>query len=209
MSQKFRAAWLSPNPTKCAFRVAIGTLRGHIVSQEGIDLDKVKAIFNALGPKNAKALNRFLGQSDRTIEWFGTSPILLHHYMQRSIRHHCHGWPLKVMLSQVLVVQPSYWARPFHVFVDASNIAIGNALMQLTEPNRYRPIYYSSQNLSTIEWNYSMIEWQALGMIYSVDKFQHYLLGRKFTFHVDHVALLYLVMKQSLMGKLVKWMLLL
>ena len=42
---------------------------------------------------------------------------------------------LKVMLTQAPVVQPPDWAKPFHVFVDASNIAIGSALMQLMEPN--------------------------------------------------------------------------
>ena len=46
-------------------------------------------------------------------------------------------------------------------------------------------------------------------MIYSVNKFRHYLLGQKFTFHVDHAALLYLISKRSLTGKLAWWMLLL
>ena len=34
-------------------------------------------------------------------------------------------------------------------------------------------------------------------------------MGNKFTFHVDHSALLYLVSKQELTGKLAHWMLLL
>ena len=46
-------------------------------------------------------------------------------------------------------------------------------------------------------------------MIYNMNKFRHYLLGRKFTFHVNHSALLYLVLKQSLTGKLARWTLLL
>ena len=46
-------------------------------------------------------------------------------------------------------------------------------------------------------------------MIYNVTKFRHYLLGRKFFFHVDHSALLYLVSKASLTGKLARWTLLL
>ena len=46
-------------------------------------------------------------------------------------------------------------------------------------------------------------------MIYSVTQFRHYLLGRKFSFHVDHSALLYLVSKASLTGKLARWTLLL
>ena len=54
-----------------------------------------------------------------------------------------------------------------------------------------------------------MTEQEALGMIYSVNNFWHYLLGWKFSYQVDHVAMLYLVTKQSLMGKLAWWMLLL
>jgi hypothetical protein len=46
-------------------------------------------------------------------------------------------------------------------------------------------------------------------MIYNVTKFRHYLLGKRFTFHVDHSALVYLVSKASLTGKLARWALLL
>ena len=81
--------------------------------------------------------------------------------------------------------------------------------MQLTAPNWYRPVYYSSWKLSTAERNYSRTEREALGMIYNKNKFRHYLLGKKFTFHVNHATLLYLVFKQTLTGKLARWMLLL
>ena len=81
--------------------------------------------------------------------------------------------------------------------------------MQCTLPNWYRPVYYASRRLSTAEKNYSTTEGEALGMIYSINKFWRYLLGRKFTFHVDHSALLYLVNKQALTGRLARWLLLL
>ena len=107
---------------------------------------------------------------------------------------------LKVMLSHDPVVQPPVWSEPFHVFVDALDVAIGSALMQCTP--LYRPVYYASRRLSAAEKNYSTTEREALGMIYSINKFRHYLLGQKFTFHVDHSALLYLVNKQALTGHL-------
>ena len=72
--------------------------------------------------------------------------------------------------------------------------------MQLSEPNWYRPVYYAGPKLSSAERNYSTT---------SVNKFRHYLLGRKVTFHVDHSTLLYSVSKQSLMAKLARWTLLL
>lgn len=46
-------------------------------------------------------------------------------------------------------------------------------------------------------------------MIFSITKFQHYLLGSKFVFHVDHSTLLYLVAKQALHVKIARWMLIL
>ena len=46
-------------------------------------------------------------------------------------------------------------------------------------------------------------------MINNINMFRHYLLGKKFTFHVDHTTLLYVVSKQVLKGKLAWWMLLL
>ena len=75
------------------------------------------------------------------------------------------------MLTQARVVQPPDWTQPFHVFVDASDIVIGSAPMQLTGPNWYRPVYYPSRKLSTTERNYSTIERDALGMIYKLNKF--------------------------------------
>ena len=45
-------------------------------------------------------------------------------------------------------------------------------------------------------------------MIYSIMKFWHYLLGQRFTFHVNHSARLYLVNKQALTSRLARWMLL-
>jgi hypothetical protein len=46
-------------------------------------------------------------------------------------------------------------------------------------------------------------------MIYSVMKFRHYLLGKRFTFHIDHSALVYLVLEASLTSKLAQWTLIL
>ena len=116
---------------------------------------------------------------------------------------------LKLMLTHALVVQPPDWSKTFHVFVDASDMAIGSALMQCTPQNLYQPVYYASRQLSAAKKNYSTTECQVVGMVYNIAKFWHYLLGRRFTFHVDHSALLYLVNKQALTGWLARWMLLL
>ena len=149
--------------------------------KEGIAVDpgKIDAIIKSPTPKNAKQLGRFLGQ----LRWHN---YMLQHLADFATPLHVavHRTPfrwteteekaydaLKIMLSQAPVVQPPDWTRPFHVFVDASNIAIGSALMQLTTPNWYRRVDYSSRKLSTAERNYSTIERKALRMIYSINKF--------------------------------------
>ena len=45
-------------------------------------------------------------------------------------------------------------------------------------------------------------------MVYVVNKFRHYLLGNKFIFYVDHLALQYLVNKPQVSGRLARWLLL-
>jgi len=46
-------------------------------------------------------------------------------------------------------------------------------------------------------------------MIYVIKKFHHYLLGNNFTFFVDHQALIYLVNKPTIIGRITRWLLLL
>jgi hypothetical protein len=45
-------------------------------------------------------------------------------------------------------------------------------------------------------------------MVYALHKFKHYLLGNQFVFYVDHMALVYLVNKPQVSGKITKWFLL-
>ena len=143
--ERCRQGRLSLNPAKCAFGVTSGTLLGHIVSEEGIavDPDKVKAILEAPTPINAKAFTRFLGQirwHSRMIRYLADVATPLHAAVHRtpfqwtSVEQDAYDC-LKKMLSRVPVVQPPDWEKAFHVFVDASDIAIGSALMQLEEPN--------------------------------------------------------------------------
>jgi hypothetical protein len=45
-------------------------------------------------------------------------------------------------------------------------------------------------------------------MVYVLLKFKHYLLGNKFVFYVNHMALLYLVKKLQLSSRITRWLLL-
>jgi hypothetical protein len=45
-------------------------------------------------------------------------------------------------------------------------------------------------------------------MVYALHKLRHYLLGNKFTFYLDHMALVYLVNKPQVSNMLAGWLLL-
>jgi hypothetical protein len=45
-------------------------------------------------------------------------------------------------------------------------------------------------------------------MVYVLHKFRHVLLGNKFVFYVDHMALVYLVNKPHVLGRRARWLLL-
>ncbi len=44
-------------------------------------------------------------------------------------------------------------------------------------------------------------------MVFSLHKIRHYLMGNKFVFYVDHMALIYFVNKPQVLGIIVWWLL--
>lgn len=95
----------------------------------------------------------------------------------------------------------------FHVHINTSGIALGVVLAQPGKRMDH-PVYYASRKLSTSEKNYTTREWEALEMVYYLQKFRHYLLGAPFKFFTDHSALRYLVKKPVLERRICRWLLL-
>ena len=64
------------------------------------------------------------------------------------------------------------------------------------------PIVYSSRKLNKAKQNYSTIEREALGMVFALQKYRHYLLANPFVFYINHQALKYLVNKPLHHGRI-------
>jgi hypothetical protein len=67
------------------------------------------------------------------------------------------------------------WSKAFHVYVDASNITSGCVLSKKDDKFFDHLIYFASRQLFVAQKNYTTIEKEALGMIFAVQKFRHYL----------------------------------
>ena len=76
------------------------------------------------------------------------------------------------------------------------------------EGNIDHPIAFASRKLSTAEKNYTTTEREGLAMVYTLQKFRHYLLGSHFKMFTDHSALNYLVNKPMLGGRICRWLIL-
>jgi hypothetical protein len=94
------------------------------------------------------------------------------------------------------------------VHVDASTIALGAILAQLGAGVLDHPIAFASTKLSDSEKNYNTTEREVLAMVYALQKFRHYLLGKHFKMFTDHSTLKYLDNKAVLGGIICRWLLL-
>ena len=92
--------------------------------------------------------------------------------------------------------------------IDASTLVVGAILTQPVDDATDHPNAYISQKLNRVECNYSTTEREALGMVFSLQNFGHYLLANPFTFYIDHQALKYLVNKPLHHGRIYRWLLL-
>lgn len=61
--QKFGRVGLALNPTKCASKIYVGNLLGHVFSKERLQIDdtKTSTVKNALPPKHARQLDELFG----------------------------------------------------------------------------------------------------------------------------------------------------
>ena len=98
------------------------------------------------------------------------------------------------------------FSKPFLLDIDASDGGIGGVLSQLQADGSEQVVGYGSRTLSKSERNYCVTRRELLAMVYFVDHFRRYLLGRKFTLRTDHAALKWLQSFKSPEGKMVRWL---
>ena len=83
---------------------------------------------------------------------------------------------------------------------DASGIGMGACLYQFAN-DKLVPLWYLSKKFSSAERNYSTRDREALAVIYSLKKFERYLLGRPFILYSDHESLSKFTTQPFLQGR--------
>src|SRR5687767_15525001 len=80
---------------------------------------------------------------------------------------------------------------PFIVHCDASNVAIGSALLQ-KQNEQIVPIEFISKQLKKHQLNWHISEQELYAVVYAINYWRQYLLLRSFTIYTDHKNLEYL-----------------
>lgn len=90
---------------------------------------------------------------------------------------------------------------------DASNYAIGCALMQFDDEDREQVVSYQSRQLKPAERNYPVHDKELLAMRYALIKFRVYLFGEKtFALYTDHASLRTATKSPHLSQRMARWL---
>ncbi|GMF48441.1 unnamed protein product [Phytophthora fragariaefolia] len=97
--------------------------------------------------------------------------------------------------------------RPFSVVCDASDFAIGSALLQADAEGRERVVSFQSRQLKAAEKNYPGHDKELLAMKYALVKFRVHLLGQKpFVIYTDHASLRGATSSPYLSQRMARWL---
>ena len=214
--ERIRTAGLQLKPSKCSFGLTEIELLGHSVSADGIHPlpSRIEAIKNLGPPTNVKAVRSFLGMAGyyrNFIENFATiaSPLTDLTKVREPFRWGPEQQRAFDTLKTALVTAPILAhpdvSRPYILYTDASDKAIGAILVQKDDDGVERVISYLSHKLSGAQLRWATIEKEGYALIYSLKRFHAYLWGAKFEIHTDHKPLKSLFQSEIRSTKLNRW----
>ena len=112
---------------------------------------------------------------------------------------------MKSLLINAPILAFPVFDRGFVLDTDASGVGLGAVLAQKQDDGAVRPIAYASRTLQKHEQNYGVTELEALGVVWTVRHFRHYLYGYHCDVYTDHEALKSLLNTPHPSGKLARW----
>ncbi|KAF1318886.1 reverse transcriptase, partial [Globisporangium splendens] len=215
--QVMRENKLYANLKKCIFFAQEIPVLGCFVGKHGVRVDpeKVKAIDDWPVPQNVKQLRQWLGLANYLHKYTRNYAALVQPLTQLlkkdiewewSSDHQAAFAEVKRSLREAPVLALPNHDKPFHVVCDASDYAIGCALMQHDDEGHERVVSYQSRQLRPAERNYPVHDKELLAMKYSLVKFRVYLLGEeRFAIYTDHASLRTAVKTPHLSQRMARW----
>ena len=212
---------LAAKPKKCYFGYQNLEFLGYFVGKGQLKaspalLDKIQS---SERPKTKKEVRSFLGLArfyPKFIPNFAEIAVLLSDLTKKGSSTKV-KWgesqdrsfqTFKALLVKPPILQLPDFNRTFIIQTDASDTGIGCVLMQEYD-GILHPVSYASRKLASREQNYSVIEREALAIVWAISKFDFYLYGRQFVVQTDHKPLVYVNKSKTLNKRIMRWAMLL
>ena len=204
---------------KCEFGKTRLEYLGHLIreGQVAVPRHRVTAMEEFRKPETKKQLRSFLGAMSyyrRFIKNFAnysgilspatakSAPSVVNWSGERLEAFHY----LKGALVSVCMLTIPSQEDCFVLHSDASGLGVGATLNVLREGVEL-PVAFYSRQLQGAETRYSATELEGLAIFKSINFFDHFLFGQKFTVYTDHKALVSLLKSKRLNKRLYGWML--
>lgn len=196
------------NWEKCQLRVTELDFLGHRVSRDGImpAKSKIQAIQSFREPQCEAEVRSFLGLANylnKFVPMLATLDEPLRRLLHKDTRFE---WTqeqsksfnaIKEAMGRIQNLGFYRVEDRTAVITDASPYGLGAMLIQFDEADRHRAIGFASKALTDTERRYCQTEKEALAIVWGVERFQYYLLGKSFDIFTDCKALSFLFSKRS------------
>ena len=156
----------------------------YIVEGMSPDASKIDSILNWPRPKCQKYVKQFLGLASYYRRYIKNLASIADPFNRLLGKYNALTWEesevtaftiLKELLSSDPVLVCPDFEKVFTLCTDASGTGLGAVLEQ-----EGHPVVYFSRSLRGANNRYSTVELECLGIVESLKRFRHYLLGREF-----------------------------
>ncbi len=188
------------NWNKCKFAQQEVEWLGFKLTQDGVIplRSKLEGILQLQAPKTIKQLHGLMGSAHQLNKFIPNLAQICHPFRTLLKQTEKFSWTtehdvalhhLKLAVGKIAKNSHFNARAETRVTCDASKSGLG-AVSEQKQQAIWTPIAFASRFPNAAESRYSTNELELLGVVWSIEHFKNYLLGRAFTVRTDHRALL-------------------